>query len=98
MAAQAVLIWQVEKPNGCNAVQAQLERMGRDASESTHLQQQVQSKERLLGEANDAIEQTKVCFALLPYVCRCNASCQSISLSCTQHVMHCHLDEEIAKD
>ncbi len=72
MAAQATLFWQVEKPNGCNAVQAQVERMGRDANDAAQLQQQVQqqlqSKERLLGEANDATRQAQVCLTLLAYV------------------------------
>jgi len=72
VAAQATLFWQVEKPNGCNAVQAQVERMGRDANDAAQLQQQVQqqlqSKERLLGEANDATRQAQVCLTLLAYV------------------------------
>ncbi len=61
MAAQATLFWQVQKPNGCNVVQAQMERMGRDACDAAQLQQQLQDKERLLGEANDATRQAQVC-------------------------------------
>ncbi len=59
----------MEKPNGCNAVQAQVERMGRDASDAAQLQQQVQqqlqSKERLLGETTDANKQAQVCLTFL---------------------------------
>ncbi len=72
VAAQAALFWQVEKPNGCNAVQAQVERMGRDASDGAQVQQQVQqqlqAKERLLDEVTDANKQLQVCFTLLAYV------------------------------
>ncbi len=79
MAAQATLFWQVQKPNGCNVVQAQMERMGKDASDAAQVQQQVQqqvqSKERLLGEANDAIRQAQVSLTLLAYVQRFSASC-----------------------
>jgi len=65
VAAQATLFWPVEKSNGCNAVQAQVERMGRDANDAAQLQQQVQqAKERLLGEANDAKRQAQVCLTL----------------------------------
>ena len=72
MAAQALLFWQVEKPNGCDAVQAQVERMGRDTRDAAQLQQQVQqqlqAKERLLGEANDANKQAQVCITFSAYV------------------------------
>ena len=73
-------IWQHNLPSSgkwrspmvCNAVQAQMERMSRDASDAAQvqqqLQQQVQDKERLLGEANDATKQLQVCFTLLAYV------------------------------
>ena len=64
MAAQAVLFWQVEKPNGCDAVQTQVEWMGREASDAAQVRQQMQAKERLLGEANDAIRQAQVCLTL----------------------------------
>jgi hypothetical protein len=82
VAAQASLFWQVEKPNDCNAVQAQVARMGRDAHDAAHLQQQLQGKERLLGEVNDAHRQAQVCLTLLAYVWRRNASRQSISHFC----------------
>jgi len=59
----------------CNAVQAQMERMGKDACDAAQLQQQVQDKERLLGEANDAIRQAQVSLTLLAYVQRFSASC-----------------------
>ncbi len=53
----------------CNAVQAQLERMGRDASDAAQLQQQVQqqvqAKGRLLGEMTEANKQAQVCLTLL---------------------------------
>ena len=69
MAAQALLFWQVEKPNGCDAVQAQVERMGRDAAQlQQQVQQQLQAKERLLGEANDANKQAQVCITFSAYV------------------------------
>jgi len=62
----------MEKPNGCNAVQAQVERMGKDASDAAQKQQQVQqqlqAKERLLGEVTNANKQLQVCFTLLAYV------------------------------
>ncbi|KAL0024228.1 hypothetical protein WJX77_010549 [Trebouxia sp. C0004] len=52
----------VEKPNGRNAVQAEVDRMGRDASDAAYMQQQLQqlqSKERLLGEVTDANKQAQ---------------------------------------
>ncbi len=81
----------------CDAVQAQMERMGRDASNATHLQQQLQAKDKLLGEADDAIRQAKVCLTLLAYVRRDSASCCRISLSCMWHEMHCHLGGKSGK-
>ncbi|DBA94257.1 TPA: hypothetical protein ACH3X1_001875 [Trebouxia sp. C0004] len=66
VAAQPALFWQVEKPYGCNAVQAQMERTASDAHDAAHLQQQVQQlqqqlqgKERLLGEVTDANKQAQ---------------------------------------
>ncbi len=56
----------MEKPNGCNAVQAQVERMGRDASDAAHLQQ-LQAKERLLGDMIDANKQLQVCLTFSAY-------------------------------
>ncbi len=41
-----------------------MERMGKDACDAAQLQQQVQDKERLLGEANDANKQAQVCLTL----------------------------------
>ena len=61
----------MEEPNGCNAVQAQVEKMGRDANDAAHLQQQlqqqVQAKERLLGDMTDANKQLQVCLTFLAY-------------------------------
>ncbi len=74
MTAQATLFWQEEKLNGCNTVQAQVEKMGRDASDAAQMQQQLQDKERLLRDTNDANQQVQVCLTLLAYVEGHNAS------------------------
>ena len=46
--------------------------MCRDASDAAHLQQQVQqqlqAKDRLLGEVDDANKQAQICLTLLAYV------------------------------
>jgi len=101
VAAQAALFGQVEKPHSCNAVQAQTERMGRDASDAAHLQQQVQqqlqAKGRLLGEMTDANKQLQVCLTFLACARTCSASSMSISLFCIWHLMHCHLGSEADK-
>ncbi len=72
----------MEKPNGCNAVQAQVESMGRDACDAAHLQQQLQAKERLLEEVTDANKQAQVCLTFLACARMCSASGMSISLFC----------------